>query len=344
MTHPSVKALGNGRCLIIAEVGLAHDGSLSLAHDYIDAVAKTGADAVKFQTHIAEAESTSYEPFRVPMSGQDKTRWDYWKRTAFTEEQWKGLADHASDFDLLFMSSPFSVEAVQMLERVGQEIWKIPSGGLTNPRLLEAVKATGKPILLSTGMSTLAEIDTAVAPLLGNTLCVMQCTSRYPCPPEKIGLTLLSVYKSRYGCLVGLSDHSGTIYPSLLAVSKKAAAVEVHVTLSRNMSGPDVAAAITIEELRSLVDGVSFIETMQAHVVDKDKEAVSLAASRKAFGYSVVVVSDMPAGTILNQSHLAVKKPGTGIPAADFGKVLGCTLLQDVKADHLFSPEDLWWN
>src|SRR5258706_2048327 len=140
-------------CLIIAEVAQAHDGSLGLAHAFIDAIAAAGADAVKFQTHIAAAESTPAEPFRVKFSKQDASRYEYWKRMEFTEDQWRGLAEHARERGILFVSSPFSIEAVDLLERVGMPMWKIPSGETSNAMLLDRILDTGAPVLLSTWMS-----------------------------------------------------------------------------------------------------------------------------------------------------------------------------------------------
>jgi N-acetylneuraminate synthase len=161
-THPALSALGHGRCLVIGEVALTHDGSLGLAHAFIDAIANAGADAVKFQTHIAAAESTPSEPFRVKFS-DDPSRYAYWKRMEFTEQQWHGLAAHCRHHGLLFISSPFSIEAVDLLERVGQPIWKIASGEVSNASLLDRVCDTGAPVLLSTGMSPIEETDAAVA-------------------------------------------------------------------------------------------------------------------------------------------------------------------------------------
>src|SRR3712207_4743710 len=149
--------LAAGRCLIIAEVGLAHDVSLGLAHAYIDEAARGGADAVKFQTHIAAAESTPSEPFRVKFSRQDATRYDFWRRLEFTEEQWRGLAEHARERGLLFLSSPFSLEAVDLLVRIGMPMWKFASGEVGNIAMLDRVIATGHPVILSSGMSDLAE-------------------------------------------------------------------------------------------------------------------------------------------------------------------------------------------
>lgn len=331
------------RCLIIAEVAQAHDGSLGMAHAFIDAIADAGADAVKFQTHIAEAESTPDEPWRVKFSLQDKTRYDYWKRMEFTEEQWLGLKEHAERRGLLFLSSPFSIEAVELLKRVGVAAWKVASGEVTNPLMLEAMAETGLPILLSTGMSTLQEIDEAVARIRekGLPFVVLQCTSMYPTPPEKVGLNMIPFFRERYGCPVGLSDHSGTIYPALAAVTLGAKVIEVHVTFHRKMFGPDVPASITMEELELLVKGVRFIETMLSHPVDKDSIALELAEMRRLFTKSVVAKMDLPAGTVLKREHLTVKKPGTGIPAARLSELLGRKLLRDVRKDEMIREEDL---
>ena len=260
------------RCLIIGEVAQAHDGSLGMAHAYIEAIANAGADAVKFQTHIATAESTPLEPWRVKFSPQDATRFDYWRRMEFTEEQWCGLKLHAEQRGLKFLSSPFSVEAVELLTRVGVAAWKIASGEVSNVQMLDHILSTHLPVIVSTGMSSLDEIDATVARLRakGVPLTLLQCTSLYPCPPEKIGLNLISFFAERYGCDVGLSDHSGTIYPGLAAATLGAKVLEVHVTFSRQMFGPDVAASLTTTELRQLVDGVRFIENMVTHPLKKD--------------------------------------------------------------------------
>src|SRR5688572_4142551 len=179
--HPALAGLGSGRCLVIGEVAMSHDGSVGLAHAFIDAIAGAGADAVKFQTHIAAAESTPLEPFRVAFSRQDSSRYDYWKRMEFSEEEWRGLAKHCHERNVLFISSPFSVEAVDMLERIGQPLWKIASGETSNGQLLDRVLQTGAPVLLSTGLSPLAEIDAAVAKVKakGVPVGVFQCTTAY---------------------------------------------------------------------------------------------------------------------------------------------------------------------
>jgi N-acetylneuraminate synthase len=324
-------------------VAQAHDGSLGFAHAYVDAIAEAGADAVKFQTHIAAAESTPGEPWRVKFSRQDATRYDYWQRMEFTEEQWHGLKRHADDRGLLFLSSPFSLEAVELLERVGVAAWKVASGEVSNEAMLERMISTGLPILLSTGMSSWAEVDAAAARVqeAGVPLTVMQCTTAYPCPPERIGLNLMSEYRACYGCAVGLSDHSGTIYPGLAAATLGADVIEVHATMSREMFGPDVPASITTAELRQLVDGVRFIERMLSNPLDKDRMSEEMEPLRQLFTKSVVARVDIPAGTVLREEHLIVKKPGSGIPAARLPELVGARTTRALQADQLVSFEDL---
>jgi len=330
-------------CLIVAEVAQAHDGSLGMAHAFIDAIAESGAQAVKFQTHLAAAESTPEEPWRIKFSPQDATRYDYWKRMEFTEKQWFGLKRHADECGLAFLSSPFSLEAVELLNRVGVAAWKVPSGETLNTPMLDRMIATGLPVILSTGMSPIREIDTAVEYIKMSKvpLAVLQCTTAYPCPPEKIGLNLLSVFRERYDCATGLSDHSGSIYPGLAAAALGIDILEVHVTFSRKMFGPDVPASITTGELRQTIEGIRFIETMMNNPVDKEDMARDLEPLRNMFTKSVVARRDLPAGTVLQAEDLTVKKPGTGIPAARLPEVIGRRLKQAVRTDELLSEDQL---
>lgn len=327
--------LNSTRCMVIGEVSQSHDGSLGMAHAFIDAIAKAGADAVKFQTHIAAAESTPQEPWRVKFSKQDASRYDYWKRMEFTSEQWQGLADHAQEKGLIFLSSPFSVEAVGLLERIGMPAWKVASGEVNNKVLLDAMLKTRKPILLSSGMSTLDELDDAVAYIRRTAVeyAVMQCSTAYPCPPEKIGLNLIPQMRERYGCAVGLSDHSGTIYPGLAAVTLGIEVLELHVAFSREMFGPDVPASVTTGELNQLVEGIRFIERMRNNPVDKNSFAEEVLPLRKLFTKSIVASSDLSKGTLLEEKHLQIKKPGNGLPGERMKDLIGKTLLRDLKAD-----------
>lgn len=329
--------------LIIGEVAQAHDGSLGMAHAFIDAIAGAGADAVKFQTHLADAESTLREPWRVRFSAQDATRYDYWRRMEFTEAQWVGLKQHAESVGLVFLSSPFSLEAVALLKRVGVGAWKVASGEAGHPHMVEAMLATGWPLLVSTGMSAVGEIE-AIARRCrsaGVVHALMQCTTAYPCPPEKIGLNILAEWRERLGCAVGLSDHSGTIYPGLAAAALGCDVLEVHVTLSRQMFGPDVAASVTVKDLERLVEGVRFIEAMRSHPVDKDAMARETEPLRNVFGKSMVASRDLPAGTLLQREDVAFKKPGTGMRENRLGDVLNRRLRKALAENDLILEENL---
>ena len=268
-------------CFIVGEVAQAHEGSVSLAHAYIDAIADAGADAVKFQCHLAEAESTPDEPWRVkPKWGQDASRYEYWRRMEFTEDQWAELSGHAHGRNLAFIVSPFSVEAVRLLLGL-VDAWKVASGEVTHADLLVAIAATGVPVIVSTGMSTCAEIE-EVKPAFGGKMALLQCTSMYPTPPSFVGLGVMAEMRKRFRCPVGLSDHSGTIYAGLGAVTLGADLLEVHVTLSRETQGFDTASSITPSELRSLVKGAWFLERARG-TVDKDSMADALAGTRLVF-------------------------------------------------------------
>jgi N,N'-diacetyllegionaminate synthase len=330
-------------CSVIAEVSQTHDGSLGMAHAFIDAAAGAGADAIKFQTHIASAEGTPDEPWRTRFSPRDETRFEYWRRMEFTPEQWHGLRVHADKRGLHFLSSPFSLAAVELLTRVGVAAWKVASGEISNQPLLEAMAASGLPLMLSTGMSPLAEIDAAVERVRerGAPVAVMQCTSMYPCPPELVGIDLIPQFRERYQCAVGLSDHSATIFPGLAAATLGIEALEVHITLSREMFGPDVVASITTQELRQLVEGVRFIERMRASPGDKETLPESVTSLRDIFMKSVVTADDLEEGTVLRLEHLTTKKPGTGIPASELHGLVGRRLRRSVPRDELLSLDDL---
>ena len=331
------------RTLVIAEVGQNHDGSLGTAHAYIDAIAASGADAVKFQTHIAAAESTLEEPWRKKFSYQDASRYDYWKRMEFSEEQWGGLAEHARERGLVFLSSAFSLQAVEMLERLGVPAWKVGAGEITSLPMLERMAETGKPVMLSSGLASWADLDAAVAVIrdLGSPVGIFQCTTMYPCPAEKLGLNILQRIRERYGCPVGLSDHSGTIFAGLAAAALGAEMLEVHVTFSKECFGPDVPASITTQELRSLVEGVRFVRTAIASPVEKDLVADELAELKTVFGKSVVTARSLPKGCTVSREDLEFRKPGNGIPAARYRELLNRRTRNAIPANVMLREEDL---
>lgn len=332
-----------GGCLVIGEVAQSHDGSLGMAHAFIDAIAAAGADAVKFQTHIAAEESTPQEPWRVKFSSQDETRYEYWQRMEFTKEQWQGLKLHAEDQGLLFLSTPFSERAAEILAEMGMRVWKVASGEVGNIPLLKLMISSGDPVILSSGMSDWQELDEAIEIVRknGNPLAVLQCTSAYPCPPERVGLNMLEAMRRRYDLPVGLSDHSGNIYAGLAAVALGAEVLEVHVALSREMFGPDVPASVTTAELRQLVDGARQIERMTSSPVIKEKMAEELEPLRNLFTKSVVAGTDLAAGTVLEPRHLKMKKPGTGLAASHLPELMGRRLCRDLRKDEFLLLQDV---
>ncbi len=338
------RVIGRGHpCLILAEVAQAHEGSLGIAHSFVDAAADAGACAVKFQTHIAEAESSPLEPFRVAFGAQDRSRYDYWKRMEFSAGQWRSLAEHARDRGLIFLSSPFSEEAAGLLEELGVPAWKVASGEVTHRPLLERLAATGRPLLVSTGMSGWSEID-ELAGWLGRRpggFALLQCTTAYPCPAEKVGLNVMGEMRERYGCPVGLSDHTGAPWAGLAAAALGADLLEVHVTFSRRLFGPDAPASLTFEELTRLVEGVRFIERMHSHPADKDAQAEEARPLREIFTRSLFAASDLPAGTALAREHLVLRKPGTGIGAGELDGLLGRRLARGLARGEMLTRRHL---
>jgi len=331
------------KVFIIAEVGQAHEGSLGILHSYIDAISRTGVDAIKFQTHIAEAESSIYEPFRVKFSYEDDTRYDYWKRMEFTLNQWKEIKEHCEEVGLEFMSSPFSNMAVDWLEEIGMSKYKIGSGEVNNYLMLEKIAKTGKEIILSSGMSSYDELDETVEFLrqFENKLSILQCTTKYPTQAEDIGLNVLSELQDRYNLPVGLSDHSGTIYPLLSSIVLGSEILEFHVIFDKRMFGPDSKSSLTIDEVKVLVEGVRFIEKSLASSIDK-KDNSKYKEVKKIFEKSLSINQDIKKGEIIQIDNLEAKKPsGCGIPAQEYRKILGKTINKNMSKWDFLRWEDI---
>ncbi len=323
--------------MIIAEIGSVHDGSFGNAVKLIQAAAACGTDVVKFQTHIAAAETTRNAP--MPPYFKGEPRFEYFERTGFSEEQWRGLQQACRDSGVRFLSSPFSIEAVDLLEHIDADLYKVPSGETTNTPLLERLAQTGKPVLLSTGMSDWAEIDRAVAILKqGGPLCVMQCTSAYPCPPERVGLNVLAEMRDRYGVEIGYSDHTLGLGAAAAAAALGATTVEKHFTFSKLMYGSDAAHSMEPAEFSQFCATLREIWAMRDHPVDKN-DLAPYREMKRIFEKSVVAARDIPAGTALTLDMLAFKKPGDGIPAAQYRDILGRTARQAISADMPLRPE-----
>ncbi len=328
---------------IIAEIGQAHDGSLGILHSYIDAVASTGADAIKFQTHIAEAESSKFEPFRVNFSYEDKTRYDYWKRMGFNFEQWVGIKKHCDEVGIEFISSPFSQAAVDLLEKLEVKRYKIGSGEVSNFLMLEKIAKTGKPVILSSGMSSFAELDEAVkfVQSFGNELSVLQCTTSYPTPPKRVGLNVIPQLKERYNIPVGLSEHTGNIYSGIAAVAMGAELLEFHVVFDKRMFGPDATSSLDIDQTKQLVEGVRSVEASLFNPVNKADNS-AYTDLKKIFEKSLAINKDLPAGHAITFDDLEAKKPaGYGIAASNFRSIIGKTLNAPLKKYDFLNHENL---
>ena len=328
---------------IIAEVGQAHEGSLGILYSYIDVLAKTGVNAVKFQMHIAEAESSPFEPFRVPFSLEDKTRYDYWKRTGFTLEQWKGVKRYCDEAGLDFLCSPFSNLAVDWLEDLGVTSYKIGSGEVNNFLILEKIAKTGKPILLSSGMSSFEELDKTVAFLKERHVAfsILQCTTAYPTYPEHYGLNVIQELMERYQVPVGFSDHSAKVETCIAATALGAEILEFHVVFDRQMFGPDTKASLTIAETKNLVDAVKNIAKAMAQPLDKN-DSSPFDGLKQIFEKSLAVNKDMPKNPLLTFDDLEAKKPkGCGILTSEFQKVIGRKLKRAMKQWDFLNEDDL---
>ncbi len=328
---------------IIAEIAQAHEGSLGIAHSYIDALADCGVDAVKFQTHIANAESSEFEQFRVNFSYEDKTRFDYWKRMEFTLEQWVGLKKHCEDKGVEFLSSPFSIEAVELLEKLNVKRYKIGSGELSNFLMLDAIAKTRKPIILSSGMSDWNELDDSINFLkkYNNKISLLQCTTAYPTQPEQWGLSVMQKMKDRYQIEVGFSDHSGDIYACLAATSLGAEILEFHAVFNHSMFGPDAKASLNIEQISQLVNGVRAIN-ISLNTLQLKEDITNFSQIKTMFGKSLATKVDVKKGNLISSTELESKKPGDkGIPAKYFENIIGKKWNNDLSANSFINENDI---
>lgn len=333
--HP----LGAGNpTFLIAEIGNNHDGNIGQAKALIEAAAQAGADAVKFQTHIADAEMLPSVPTPPHF---DEPRFAFTKRMELTLEQHETLKAVAEEHGVVFFSSPFSVQAVELLETLGAPAYKIASGEVTNPPVVEAIAATGKPALISTGMSGIEEIEAAVEILraAGSPFLVMQCTSAYPCPPEKVNLRAMGTLAERFDCPAGLSDHTPDTHTSIAAVALGASCIEKHFTLSRRLYGPDHHASLEPQDFARLVSGVREVE--QAVGEPGKERDPGLDPVRATFEKSVVTSAEVPKGATIDASMVTTKRPGDGIPATRLHEVVGRSAARALGANELIAEEDL---
>lgn len=329
---------------IIAEIAQAHDGSLGILHSLIESSAKLGVDGVKFQVHIAKSESTISEPFRINFSYEDDTRFDYWERMEFTESQWKEIKEKCDNLNVEFMATPFSIAAVDLLERLKIKRYKIGSGDLNNLLLIDKIIKTGKEILLSTGMANNDEIEFVVNRIknAGNKLTLFQCTSNYPTNADEVNLQVINDLRDKFNCKVGLSDHTGEIYAALGAVTLGAEAIEVHVTFSKDMFGPDSDSSLNFDQLNNLVKGIRFLEKARygdySTKIKKDFEKL-----KNTFGRSLYLKKDLKINEFITAEYMEAKKPADmGINASNYESLLGKKAIKDLRKGILLRAEDFY--
>jgi N,N'-diacetyllegionaminate synthase len=241
------------------------------------------------------------------------------------------------------LCTPFSNAAVDLLENTGVQFYKVGSGDVDNHLLLEKLGRTKKPIMLSSGMSSFSELDKAVQILrqYDTELSVLQCTSMYPTPPEHVGLNVISELKDRYKLPVGISDHSGTIFPGIASAVMGAELIEVHVVFDQRMFGPDSTSSLTISELKELVRGVRFIENAIKHPIDKN-DSSSFEKIRQVFGRSLAINTKSTAGTVIDFGLLESRKPaGYGFPAENYKAIIGKRLIRDKEKYEFLNMDDI---
>ena len=327
---------------IIAEIGQAHDGSLGTAHAYIDAIKNSKITALKFQTHIADAESSEFEEFRVPFSYEDNSRYDYWKRMEFSFEQWVGIKKHCDDVGLEFISSPFSIEAFEYLEKLNVDTYKVASGCVSNALLLDLIINTGKVVIISTGLYGRKHIDRIFEkhPKATESIALLHCITAYPAPIDKLNLQEIVTLKQTFpNNTIGYSDHSGEIWPSLVAAALGAKMIEFHITFDKRSFGPDSIASLNIDDAIYLADALSKIEV----ALYRDKlEKEPIEDLQKLFGYSLAARKDINLGDIVKLKYLETKKPcGYGIDPIRYKELVGKKTVRKIYKGEFINMVDL---
>lgn len=327
---------------IIAEVGQAHDGSLGFAHSYIDSLKNSGVTDIKFQVHIANAESSKSEKFRKRFSYEDRTRLDYWKRIEFTKEQWLGLFNHCKKNKVNFVASPFSMDAVELLKKIGCKTFKIASGEVNNYLMIDSIIKLKKEIIISSGLSNFSELDQVVKRIKKNKikLSVLQCTTQYPSEISNIGLNVINEMKKRYKLPAGLSDHSGNTNTLLAATAVGAELLEFHVTFSKKSFGPDSESSIEISKVKELVENINYIKKCIEIKIDKSKVKINKKL-KKMFSKSLAINKDLYKNQKIKIQDLETKKPGgKGIEAKDYKKIIGKILNKDLSRNSFLDIKD----
>lgn len=332
-------------CFIVAEAGVNHNGNLETARRLVDAAVKAGADSVKFQTYRAEDLVTDQAPkaeYQKAGTNTTESQLEMLKRTELSSEDFREINRYCRQQGILFLSSPFDEAAIDFLVELNVPAIKIPSGEITNWPLLEHAAKNNKPIILSTGMSYLSEVEDAVRVIKKagcEQLALLHCVSDYPSDPDEVNLRAMLTLKEAFHVVVGFSDHTLGIEIALAAVALGASVIEKHFTLDRNLPGPDHGASLEPDEFRSLVAGIRKVEAALGHGRKEPTQAElqTAAVARK----SLVTAKSIKAGTCLTEDLIAVKRPGTGMPPYMKSRLVGRCLKSDAAAGTIISMEML---
>ena len=326
------------RVLIIAEAGVNHNGKLEIAKKLAQVAKECGADIVKFQTAKLESLVSKCAPmadYQKQNTGQEKSQKDMLEELLLSYDEFVELAKFCEEIGIKFLSTPFDIDSVKFLDSM-QDMWKIPSGEITNyPYLLEIAR-TGKKIYLSTGMSDIQEIGAAFELLQNNgvkDITLLHCTTEYPAPMDEVNLNVLPVLREKFGCEVGYSDHTKGIEVVVAAVAMGATVVEKHFTLDKNMDGPDHKASLEPDELKHMVECIRNIEIAMGDGIKKPtkSELKNKDIARK----SIVAKTNISKGEVFSENNLTTKRPGNGISPMRWNEIIGKVANRDYEEDEL---------
>ena len=327
------------KVFIIAEAGVNHNGNIEIAKRLIDVASEAGADAVKFQTFKTENCITSYAPkanYQIQTTGQSENQYEMVKKLELDIKSHRILMDYCKQKNIMFLSTAFDLDSVDLLDELGLEIFKIPSGEITNLPYLRKIAKLNKKIILSTGMANLGEIENAINILVENgtkreKITVLHCNTEYPTPICDVNLKAMLTIKEAFKVPVGYSDHTLGINIPLAAVTMGAEVIEKHITLDKNMDGPDHRASLEPHELKEMVVAIREIEKALG---DGIKKTMKSEEDNKLLGRkSIVAITPIKKGEILSEVNLGVKRPGNGISPMEWDRVIGSKAIRDFQID-----------
>ena len=327
------------KTLIIAEAGVNHNGSINLAKQLVDKAKEAGADIIKFQTFNPESLTSKYAEkaaYQKITTDAEESQQDMLRKLTLTNEDFYDLKKYCDDAGIKFLSTPFDLESISFLEKLGCDMWKIPSGEITNLPYLEKIASTHKPLIMSTGMATLDEVGDALQALKNNgvgEVTLLHCTTQYPAPYDSVNLKAMLTLKEKFGCRVGYSDHTKGIEVPIAAVAMGAEVIEKHFTLDINMPGPDHKASLEPDELKAMVSSIRHIEQAMGDGVKKpsETEIPNKTVARK----SIIAARDIKKGEVLTEENLTTKRPGNGISPMKWHEILGTRAVRNFKEDEL---------